>query len=189
MNFRNTNTFNYSLENESMNIKSYMILDKVPPDLYKEVLTWSEEMLDINNMTISISDNNAMKTLVVAEAPPVVVDGLGMCEVEFRGALHEINIEGHESLTLTTSFLPVLHYSNGINAMTMVLSREQDELDCIMNEVVIPRLSEIFNNILITENKEDIDLTMTTIFTNVEDVLSFMDESSRNIITTPFTFK
>ena len=56
MDFRNTNTRTYNLEDERTEFRAYAILDKVPPSLYKEVLQWTKNELDFNKMTLSISD-------------------------------------------------------------------------------------------------------------------------------------
>lgn len=189
MNFRTTVNCEYNLDNNLTRVRSYNILDKVPAELYKEVLDWSEDKLDFSKMTISISDSASNKTLIVYKRPAVVLDGLGMCEIELRGGIVDICVEGTRTITVCTEVLPVLHYSNGISSMSMILSKTDEEVLSVFKDIVFPNLQQSFENIQVNDyQNKSINMVMTRFITSKKDLYSFLDEDTYNIITTPLDF-
>lgn len=183
MDFRSISTVNYKLGEKDISIKPYLYLDKVPPSLFKEVYEWSEDVLPSKDMTITLSDNTGTKVLMLTNKPAVVVDGLGMCEVELRGSLVDIDVD-NGSIKLSKYFLPVLHYSNGIHSMTMLVPHLLDIYKSKLEDLIKSNIKHSYKCVEI-ENTEAVNLNtnFSIPLETQEDVDNFLDEDTINIVT------
>jgi hypothetical protein len=103
----------YDLTTQTIKRDTYVTPKYIPMKFYNIVVEWLESDPDLSDIYVSISDRDGSLIVPTYKGKCIVVDGLGMLEIEFRGAIYDIDLEDFETISINKATKVILHLSNG----------------------------------------------------------------------------
>lgn len=108
--------------------RTYTIAKDIPRSFVEAAEEWIYyNKIDLDTIHTTITDNQGIMILTVAQGRAATEDGLGFLEVELRGLLLEVNTE-EKIVVLNTHINPYLHLSNGVLAFCINILDTLDEV-------------------------------------------------------------
>lgn len=194
MDFRYINVLERDLDNSRSRVQPYSFLDKIPPDVYQQMMaTIKEESITLKDFTICVSENNGSNVLKLNRHRGRGKGYFGILELELRGAFIDYY---DNTIVLNKNFLPIVHLVLDDYAVSLY---DTDFVKSITIKEVskfIKRNTKGKKIIIQDEKVEDYKHfpNVTRYFTKKKDVENFYNELSseeliKNIVTTPVTYE
>lgn len=194
MDFRYINVLERDLDNSRSRVQLYSFLDKIPPDVYQQMMeAIKEENLTLKDFTVCLSESNGSNVLKLNRHRGRGKGIFGILELELRGAFIDYY---DETIVLNKNFLPVVHLV--LDDYAVSLHDTDFVKDLTIKEIskFIKRNTKGKKIIIQDENVEDYQYfpNVTRYFTKKKDVEDFYDELVsdeliKNIVTTPVTYE
>lgn len=146
---------NYNLEKGCFGkINTYLPPEHIPQSFYDEIVEWFKGVDSLNNLFTSISTEEGFLTMTIHRGHNINLGGLGILEIELRGAMGDFDPDGLDYCILHTDYHLVLHASNGVLAYPIDVTSfaSKDTIDEVF-EGVKNKLSRYFDKLLLIDNK------------------------------------
>ena len=149
-------TETFDIKNGASMVNTYLPLEHIPEEFHKVFITWIEENPStIKDLYISITTEDGYIVLPTGKGSGKALDGLGINEVELRGALVDFDHKNLTWLILNSKFEVILHTTNGEFAFPIKITDNVDSgvISNIFKTKVVRELKKSFKEITVIHSK------------------------------------
>lgn len=155
MNIQPMATKTYNLDTGGSAVNTYMPLEHIPSEFYKTIMDWvSANQSSLKNLYVSVSTDDGYIIVPTSVGSGVNLGGIGVVEIELRGALIDFDDIMFKHITLNSKFELVLHTTNGEFAFPLCITEEVRStcVNNLFNTKVVKRLKKKFSKVEIKNN-------------------------------------
>lgn len=162
MNIQPMATETFDIKNGTSSVNTYLPLEHIPEEFYSVFINWVETNADsLKDLYISVTTEDGYIILPVGSGSGKSLDGLGINEIELRGALVDFDRVRLTYIKLNSKFEVILHTTNGEYAFPIKITDNVDSklISKLFKTAVIKKLKRGFDSVTITHDKVDVCCT------------------------------
>lgn len=159
MNIQPMATEPFDIKNGTSSINTYLPLEQIPEEFYKVFIDWVEANPNkLKDLYLSITTCDGYTVVPVGSGKGKALDGLGINEIELRGALVNFDHTDSAWVKINSKFEVILHTTNGEYSFPIKITDHMDSKVVVnlFRTKIVRKLSKMFNRVDITHDDVDV---------------------------------